>query len=96
MKTKQFIYWSNSEIEGLTPIRIQERNLFFLINDSNLKHLKAQAEKEGLTKHGDFEWMINRWAVSIVNKPYLLNRFLAKKYIPLDRWTKAIVNIKQQ
>lgn len=94
MKIKDFIFWDCQDIKGLKPIRTQNNNRFFLINDSNIHILKDIAEKENLGSKKDFEWMLNRWAVCIVNKPYLLNRFINKDNIKLSNWTKVNVVIK--
>jgi hypothetical protein len=101
MKIKDFIFWSPSKIKGITPIKTTTNKYgvevyFYLINSANLNTLRQNTFildfKEN--KDEDFKWFLNRWAVSVVNKPYLLNKFIQKdNYTILNRenWTKTNV-----
>jgi hypothetical protein len=100
MKVKDFIFWTPSKIKNLEPIRTSKNKYgateyFYLINNANVCELKKPFLvdfKEG--KEIDFEWYINRWAVAIVNKGYLMNKFLKKdSYELLTTWTNREITI---
>lgn len=103
MRVKNFIFWSPSKIKGLTPIRTAANKYggtayFYLINNSNLKILRDNEFKRYFkdNKDDDFKWFVNRWAVNIVNKNYLMNKFLAKESFELlnkEKWTLTEVTI---
>jgi hypothetical protein len=101
MKIKQFIYCTPYNIEGIKPIKELTNKFgvieyFYLLNNSNLLTFKA-SEFDRDFKEGnnlDFEWLLNRYAVCIVNNDYLMNRFINKdNFYIMDRskWTKTNV-----
>lgn len=104
MKIKDFIYCTPYNIKGIAPIKkglnkFGVNEYFYLINNANLNDFKKSEFyrdfKEG-SKY-DLIWLLNRYAVCIVNKPYLLNKFLKKQVYELmnrESWTKTNVIIE--
>lgn len=97
IKVKDFIFWTPRNIKGLTPIRTKQNQYggtdrYYLINNANLNVLREQEFKIDFkdNKDEDFIWFLNRWAVNIVNKGYLLNNFLSKE-LKDEGWTKTNV-----
>ena len=85
MKIKQFIFSTVYDIKGITPIKKQVNKFstvdkFYLINNSNLELFKKSLFYPQFKdkNQDDLKWLLNRYAVSIVNKPYLLNNWLNK------------------
>lgn len=101
MKVKDFIFWTPRKIKGIEPIRIKGNQYggtdrYYLINNSNLDILRQNEFKIDFKDDNDedFIWFLNRWAVNVVNKGHLMNRFLNKPSHKLnDNWTKTNVVI---
>lgn len=103
MEIKDFIFYSPSKIKGLNPIEEATNEYgvnvyFYLINKNSLKTLRDNEFKKHFKddKDDDFKWFLNRWAVFIVNKDYLMNKFLAKtkwELLNKERWTKTEITI---
>lgn len=99
IKIKDFIFSTVYNIKGITPIKIHKNKFgtidkFYLINNSNLELFKKDLfypqfkEK----KTDDLIWLLNRYAVAIVNKAHLMNKFLNKDiyyYLNTENWTKT-------
>jgi hypothetical protein len=100
MKVKDFIFCVPHTIEGMQPIRMAENEYgrtenFYLINNSNVNELRKTFQKGFKeNKEVDFKWYINRWAVAIVDKGYLMNNFLKKdQYQLLKTWTTREITL---
>jgi hypothetical protein len=101
IKIKDFIFSTVYDIEGIKPIKICQNKFgtidkFYLINNSNLEAFKKslfypQFKDKNIE---DLKWLLNRYAVAIVNKSYLLNKFINNdvyKYLNPENWTKTNV-----
>jgi len=96
-KVKDFIFCTPYTVEGLTPIRTAVNKYgvtenFYLINNPNKQLLRENRFLKDFkdNKEADFIWFLNRWAVAIVNKGYLLNKFLSKEASDIlnpEKWT---------
>tara|TARA_R110000850_G_scaffold55123_1_gene130649 strand:- start:189 stop:545 length:357 start_codon:yes stop_codon:yes gene_type:complete len=106
IKIKDFIHATVYNIKGISPLRSIENQFgtiekFYLINNSNLEIFKKERFYPDFKdkKIEDLKWLLNRYAVSIVNKSYLMNLFLNKDiYLLLnpENWTKTNVVINNK
>jgi hypothetical protein len=85
MKIKQFIFRSPYIIQGIEVTRKEVNQYgvteyFYLINNSNLEVLLLNRYDKDfkVRTYEDIKWFLNRYNVAIVNKVYLLNRFIIK------------------
>lgn len=100
MKVKDFIFRTPYSIKGLNPIRVIRNNFgvdenFYLINSNNLETLLLNRYDKDFKERTleDMKWFLNSNSVAIVNKPYLLNKFLSKDSFSLLRNTFSSVSV---
>jgi hypothetical protein len=100
MKIKQFIFRSPYNIQGLEAIRevINQygvKEYFYLINNSNLETLLLNRYDKDFKERNvsDIKWFLDFYSVAIVNKDYLLNKFLLKDSFSLLYSTCSKVSV---
>lgn len=101
LKIKDFIFWNPSQIKRISPIKKATNKYgkevyFYCINNANLEIFKSEVFNPDFKdkKIDDLKWLLNRYAVTIVNKSYLLNNFLNKDtyhWLNPENWTKTNV-----
>ena len=100
MNIKSFIFRSPYIIEGIVPTRSEVNEYgvieyFYLINNSNLETLLLNRYDKDFKERTieDIKWFLNSNCVAIVNKVYLLNRFIIKDKFDLMFRTYSRVDV---
>jgi hypothetical protein len=100
MNIKSFIFRSPYIIDGIVATRSEVNQYgvtvyFYLINNSNLETLLLNRYDKDFKERTieDIKWFLNSNCVAIVNKVYLLNRFIIKDKFDLMFRTYSRVDV---